>query len=103
MLAHRIQRWTDIAPALAQCFVFSKIHSLNTDRPNIFIHLKLCLATATHNFKWIKITTQTQTVSKVLSANLDYSFVICFISRLSLQAANCCRNSRLVVDEDDLK
>ena len=22
----------------------------------IFIHLKLCLATATHNFKWLKIT-----------------------------------------------
>ena len=22
----------------------------------IFTHLKLCLATATHNFKWVKIT-----------------------------------------------
>ena len=22
----------------------------------IFVHLKLCLATATHNFKWLKIT-----------------------------------------------
>ena len=28
----------------------------HTENDQFFIHLKLCLANATHNFKWLKIT-----------------------------------------------
>ena len=36
----------------------------------IFTHLKLCLATATHNFKWMKVT-QSGLIWDQTFANLD--------------------------------
>ena len=49
--------------------MFETVHPMYTQEPNalsyhafhgykiwIFTHLKLCLATAIHNFKWVKIT-----------------------------------------------
>ena len=52
-------------------------------------HLKLWDAVATHNFKWVK----TQPFQAwIYHCNLH-----------QLQAVNCWRNSRRVVDEDELK
>ena len=36
----------------------------------MFTHLKLCLATASHNFKWMKITDNCLTYDQAI-ANLD--------------------------------
>ena len=36
----------------------------------IFMHLKLCLATATHNFKWLKITHISLIIAQIF-ANVD--------------------------------
>ena len=35
--------------------MIKRLEALN-NKIEIFTHLKLCLATATHNFKWVKIT-----------------------------------------------
>ena len=53
---------------------------------------KLCHGTATHKVKWLEITCICLTLS-ILTLH-------CHLH--PLQAANCCRNSRLVVHEDDL-
>ena len=62
--------------------------------------MKLCLAAAIHNLKWLKIT------HICLFTNLDVKLFQAWIYNCHihpLQAANSCRNSRLVVDEDGLK
>ena len=62
----------------------------------MYTHLKLCLATATHNFMWVKIT-----YIIMYKSNQNIGQSIKFYVYLPLQVENCDSNSRLVVDEDD--
>ena len=60
---------------------------LTLSRPNysilIFTHLKLCLADAIHNFKWVKIIQIWQHVGQQISNFADYCH---FLSLLCLKA-----------------
>ena len=56
-----------------------EINPLSPVLIEIFIHLKLCLATATHNFKWMKITLMCTTQIKP-DANLANVTCLMFIS-----------------------
>ena len=91
MLAHRLRRWANINPTLAQWIVFAENAALKPLRAKIsyhiwiFTHLKLCLArglaTATHNFKWVIITN----ICFILNqrpANLDAQTLIPILSDL---------------------
>ena len=76
MLVYRLRRWANINAVLDECLVpagrwlmtepqtfalitktcASNHANLFSYLISIFTHLKLCLATAIHNFKWVKIT-----------------------------------------------
>ena len=56
LLGQRRRQWASSKPTLGQRLVFAG-NPLTAELYNFVVtHLKFCLATANHNFNWVKIT-----------------------------------------------
>ena len=73
MLAHRLQRWSNAWPSLT--------HQPSTYVIGISTHLKLCLADAIHNFKWVKIIDKME-VNDLEILLIDFTFHLKYVQKL---------------------